>query len=229
MLQGAISMDIYKSIDDTINKLIISVENFEPSRLYIKRIRRTDGTYIYYVGKSCRDNVSLYVGSGKVWRDYIKKYGKDSIEQVWCSEWYTDPFSIQYDAIRFSLENDIINSSTWANSKIENGVDGGLISDDCKKQISITMTGIKRRPGSGTSGTIWINNGITRTCIKKDQDIPEGWSIGQGCDVKRLSGKNNSVYGKIKCNNGEIMKYFSTEDSIPDGWVKGGLKRSSLK
>jgi len=128
-------------------------------------------------------------------------------------------------AIRFSLENNIVESTAWANSKIENGLDGGLISDDSKKSISDKLSGIKRGPSSGTSGTTWFNNGTINSCFKKDQIIPVGWIRGK-INKGQFKGERNSVYGKIKCNNGVIIKYFNSQDEIPVGWTKGGLKKN---
>lgn len=216
-------MNIYTTLDLQINNLLVIPTRFKSSRLYIKRILRDNGVYIYYFGKSWKENLKSYTGSGVVWDSFVKKYGKDNVEHIWESHWYDDPLEIQHVAIRFSLENNIVESPTWANSKIENGLDGGLISSHSKKSISNKLFGIKRGPNSGTSGTMWINDGVTNTCIKKDQIIPMGWFSGRV--TKDQFGKNNSVYGKIKCNNGIIIKYFDSEDQIPDGWFKGSLKK----
>ena len=104
---------------------------------------------MYYFGKSCQISIETYSGSGHIWLDYIAKYGKNSIEHVWNSEYYNDPIEVQIEAIKFSLENDIVNSMSWANSQIENGLDGGLLTEYSKKLISSKLTGIRRKPGEG--------------------------------------------------------------------------------
>lgn len=211
------SKTIYKSIDHYITH---DVKNYTPSVLYIKRIRRDSGCFIYYFGKTKRvDEVYKYSGSGVIWEDYIKKYGKENIETVWVSDVYFDHIEIQSIAISFSIENNIVESESWANRKLENGIDGGLLSIETRKKISAKMSGIKHSPG--TSGTIWINNGVKRSCIKHGSPIPLGWV--EGYKICGTEYKNISVAGKNIYNNGAINKYFSLED-LPIGWTRGKLK-----
>lgn len=114
---------------------------FVPSRLYIKRIND-----LWYFGKSSKTDINSYPGSGKIWRDKMKKYGKDAIVTEWVSDWYYDESEIRMVALAFSLENDIISSPKWANLKLENGIDGGPFphTDQSRKKISLSGTGLKR-------------------------------------------------------------------------------------
>lgn len=173
-------MSIYTELSDSIkHHLKHNIQVYKPTRLYIKRIRRNDDSYLYYFGKTCHPSVEMYTGSGHIWLKYITKYGKGSIEHVWNSDYYDDPAQIQLEAIKFSLENDIVNSKLWANSQIENGLDGGLLTEHSKELIRLKLKGIKRKPGSGTSNTIWVNNGNINSCIPKSTLIPEGWVKGR--------------------------------------------------
>jgi len=89
----------------------------------IRRIIRNDGSSVFYFHKTTQDDYENYHGSGKVWKDFIKHHGNP--ELLWVSEPYCCPITLQKVAIRFSIENDIVNSIIWANLKIENGLDGG--------------------------------------------------------------------------------------------------------
>lgn len=111
-----------KSITESI------ISKFRPTRLYIKEL-----CGVYYFGKSCAKNVEVYSGSGVIWRKRIKKYGKDKIRTIWISDWYYDPQLLQEVAMHFSEENDIVNSSKWANIMPENGLSGGMSADIAKK------------------------------------------------------------------------------------------------
>ena len=160
---------------------------FKPTRLYIKSIERVDGSVIKYFGKSTAEDIFSYTGSGKIWRDYIKKYGKHSIKTEWVSEWFYDKNILQEFALKFSSDNNIIESSLWANMKLENGLDGGLVSEESKKILSKKQLGRKTK---GTSGKIWITNGIYQLCVNHDYIIPEGWFKG------RAPGKCGKLFSK---------------------------------
>lgn len=96
------------------------INNFVPTRLYIKEL-----VGIKYFGKTTQNNIESYSGSGVVWSKRIKKYGKQNIKTLWISDWYHDPYEIMKDALRFSIENNIVESSEWANLWPENGINGG--------------------------------------------------------------------------------------------------------
>jgi len=107
-------MTIYKKIH--ITESIRT--SFKPTRLCIKKLEGT-----YYFCKSTRKNILSYTGSGVLWKARIKKYSKDKIETLWVSDWYYTPEEIQDAAIHFSIENDIVNSKSWANMAPEWGID----------------------------------------------------------------------------------------------------------
>jgi hypothetical protein len=91
-----------------------------PTYLYIKQ---HSITRLKYFGKTTR-NPYKYSGSGKYWLSHIKKHGKEHIVTLWVSGPYHDKSIVDY-ALRFSEENNIVESSDWANLKPENGLDGG--------------------------------------------------------------------------------------------------------
>lgn len=114
-LSRSISMCIYSPIPITeqIRK------SFKPCRLYIKELAG-----MKYLGKTSRDPYK-YTGSGVIWRDRIKKYGKEHIKTLWVSDWFYDPQLIHSIAISISNENKIVESNEWANLKPEDGLTGG--------------------------------------------------------------------------------------------------------
>ena len=95
--------------------------NFKPTCLYIKRHSVTG---LKYFGKTTRDPLK-YRGSGKEWKQHFTEHGKKFIETLWVSKLFTDPDDIYEFATFVSEELDIVNSPEWANSKVENGLDGG--------------------------------------------------------------------------------------------------------
>lgn len=96
-------------------------ETILPTRLYIKQHSITG---LKYFGKTIRDPYT-YLGSGTRWNNHIRKHGKEFVETLWVSEPYTDAKLIKEVALKFSLENNIVESNEWANLILENGIDGG--------------------------------------------------------------------------------------------------------
>lgn len=92
----------------------------------IRMITRTNGDKVYYLHKTFTKD-SKYQGSGVKWKKFLKKYES---KLIWESKYYTDPIELQYEAIKLSLEHNIIESNLWANDKLETGLDGGYISSN---------------------------------------------------------------------------------------------------
>jgi hypothetical protein len=111
-------MNIYtaKPITDKI------VESFIPARLYIKEING-----IKYFGKTSKEDIFKYVGSGKLWLKHVNKYGKENVKTPWVSDWFYDPQHIQQFALMFSELNQIVESEEWANLMPEDGLSGGAV------------------------------------------------------------------------------------------------------
>jgi hypothetical protein len=87
--------------------------------LYHKRHKITG---LNYFGKTSQDPFS-YGGSGRYWQDHLKIHG-DDVEtiRVWS---FTELEECVEFALSFSKENNIVESSDWANLRPENGLDGG--------------------------------------------------------------------------------------------------------
>jgi hypothetical protein len=73
-------------------------------------------------------NVYNYKGSGLYWKKHINKHGKNVTVGV--MGFYTDYQRCRDAALKFSQENDIVNSDAWANLVLENGTDGALSGSD---------------------------------------------------------------------------------------------------
>ena len=129
-----------------------------PTYLYIKQHSVTKKKYF---GKTTRDPYT-YNGSGKVWTRHINKHGKEHIVTLWVSDLYYDT-SIVEVALKFSADNDIVNSKEWVNMEPENGLNGWVPgrkrgpcseetkakkrkpqSEEQKAKKSVNMTGKKR-------------------------------------------------------------------------------------
>jgi hypothetical protein len=93
--------------------------SIEPTRLYIKQCSHCE---LKYYGKHTGKNIEKYKGGGKYWKRHLKKHKAIAIH-IWNSNWFYDT-SIVDVATKFSTDNNIVESSNWANMKFENGLDG---------------------------------------------------------------------------------------------------------
>jgi hypothetical protein len=105
--------------------------------LYHKRHRITG---LNYFGKTTIEPY-VYNGSGKYWRRHLNKHGIDvETVQVWE---FTEQTKCTEFALKFSIENNIVESRTWANLKIEDGKDGGDPGPLGRKKMSEAKLGKK--------------------------------------------------------------------------------------
>ena len=94
----------------------------KPTYLYIKQHTLTK---LKYFGKTTKKSPIEYLGSGKYWKKHIKKHGEQHVETIWC-QLFTDKNDLEKFALNFSKDNNIVESTEWANLKNENGLDGGF-------------------------------------------------------------------------------------------------------
>ena len=111
------------------------MSNFKPTFLYIKQHQITG---MLYFGKTVQNNPVKYKGSGKYWKQHIRKYGENEVDTVWYCLYY-DRDEINNFALQFSKEHNIVKSQLWANRTEETGIDdrtGTTHSDESKKLMS---------------------------------------------------------------------------------------------
>lgn len=88
--------------------------------LYVKTHNITG---LKYFGKTIRKDPHKYKGSGKRWKNHIKKHGYNVTTDI-IGE-YTDIEQCKIHALKFSIDNNIVESNEWANLKNE-VLDGGF-------------------------------------------------------------------------------------------------------
>lgn len=89
------------------------------THLYIKTHLETE---LKYFGKTKSSDPFKYLGSGKYWIKHLKVHGNNIHTEILGS--FTDLKECYEVALKFSLDNDIVNSDKWANLKLEL-LDGG--------------------------------------------------------------------------------------------------------
>ena len=90
-------------------------------RLLIKTHSKTGAKYFC---KTNRSNWQQYKGSGPYWLNHLKSYGEEHITEVY-AEFKEECDELVETALKFSEENDIVNSDLWKNLIPENGLGGG--------------------------------------------------------------------------------------------------------
>lgn len=96
------------------------MKDFQPTFLYIKQHNITG---LKYFGKTVELDPVKYKGSGKRWQHHLKKHGND-VSTIWYQR-FTDKDELKKFSLRFSEENNIVESKDWANLKPEDGLWGG--------------------------------------------------------------------------------------------------------
>jgi hypothetical protein len=195
--------------------------------LYIKHHTITK---LKYFGKCSGNDPWKYTGSGKYWLRHIKKYGKDHVEtvKIWS-------FNCLYDAnkfaLKFSKDNDIVNSKEWANLIEENALDGWPAGQTHSAETKIKIS--RAKSGSKHSEERRKNQSNRQRGNKHSEERRKNQSEAQmkrfSCPEERKQHLLNAQktrgvrVGKKHYNNGIITKTFKEHPG--DGWVLGRLKR----
>jgi hypothetical protein len=104
---------------------------YTPTYLYVKYHKLTG---LKYFGKTTQ-NPFTYLGSGTRWTRHIKKHGTEHVDTLWV-QLFSDKNELINFATSFSVENNIVESSEWANLCIENGLDGGARVNNHVKRLN---------------------------------------------------------------------------------------------
>lgn len=168
-----------------------SENNFKPTYLYVKQ-HQTSG--LKYFGKTTSSNPIKYHGSGVYWLRHLKKYGFH-VNTVWYKLFTNKRELIEY-ALKFSSENNIVESDDWANLKIENGLDGGdcgnlgKMSTKKKLQGKIPLHVYKK---SILKHTFFHENGMNELCTVTE--MTSKYKLTKSGLSHLISGKLKSYLG----------------------------------
>lgn len=201
-------------------------KNLDSTWLMIKRHRITG---LLYFCKTSRGDPLRYIGSGRYWKNHIRKHGK-YIDTIWCKEFLNQEELTNY-ALFISHYFDVVHSKDnngnkiWANLEIENGINGMPIGTDRGESFKNNCRILNKGNKNSSYGKYWWTNGIDSI---KSNICPEGWWRGRSTlfkkhisTIKRNElniGRRNPSYGKYWWTNG-IDSVKSTK--CPEGWVRG--------
>jgi len=174
-------------------------------------------TKLKYFGKTSRyftveDLQKNYHGSGVYWNKHLKKHGNNvsmEIIGIYNSDEVLDI------ALKFSDDNDIVNSYEWANLVPENGLDGGSIGSTHTKETIEKLRKIKLNTSDETKSK--ISNTLTG---KKASDETKAKMSATRKGVKK------SAEHKAKISKSNCGKIFTQEHRDNIGLAGRGRKHS---
>ena len=126
---------------------------FKPTYLYVKTHNKTG---LKYFGKTVNRHPETYRGSGVRWLNHLNYHGNDVTTEI--IGYFTDEYECRAAAIEFSLTNNIVESTSWANLEIENGTNGGFVGCVGDKNTQF--------------GTMWITDGTHNRKMPKNEPLP---------------------------------------------------------
>lgn len=157
-------------------------------KLMIKTHNSTGLRYLCYTRK--KDHES-YTGSGVDWLQHLLQHGFDFSTELLLE---TEDFEFfKSKAIEFSIQFDVVESSNWANRKIEEGDGGDTVSN-------------KR----------WITNGSEDRYLTVGLELPEGWRYGRSKCVFNDRNKQREFSAKSDRKKAAIK----TKQTWAEGKVK---------
>jgi hypothetical protein len=128
-------------------------------------------TGLKYLCKTSRPNYYEYNGSGKYWKRYIKKHGKNIKTTLLFETENKEEF--RKIALEYSHKFNVIKSDEWANLRNEDG-DGGTTTKD----------------------TRWITNGKQEKIIYPNETIPDQWYLGRSPNCVFSNSQIQSILSK---------------------------------
>lgn len=169
-------------------------EKMKQIYLMIKTHNITGKKYLCKREADSDDKAIKYTGSGLLWKQHIKEFGKDISTEII----YKCPISAKEEfrnvAIEYSIKFNIVESDGWLNVITEEGQGGS------------------RSETNGTKGKKWMHKGEKHTLVPEDQInmyLSNGWIVGHS-DIQKH--KNSLAQkGKKSWNKGKKM---------PDGFGK---------
>ena len=175
--------------------------------LYIKTHKITG---LKYFGKTTKQDVESYLGSGIYWRKHLQKYGREMDTKV--IGIFADPNECSCVALEFSRKNNIVESKEWANLKEENGLDGSppgvKFSDKHRAKLRQNMLGICNNPFTDKTRNKMSNS----SRIREEMKIKEGNHIFCGEQGSKLAKERNKKLSQEGKHNFQIKGMVSVTD-----------------
>jgi len=113
------------------NPLLINEDKIIPIHLYVKEFSITK---LLYFGMTTKKDPVTYPGSGLYWANHYKKHGGKKFIKTLCVWTFNNQNDATEFALRFSEDNNIVESEKWANLIPENAIHREVSSETRKKK-----------------------------------------------------------------------------------------------
>lgn len=178
--------------------------------LYIKQHSITG---LKYFGKTIGKDPFKYPGSGKYWNRHLKIHGKNHIQTLDVYGFDNQELCTEF-ALKFSKDNNIVESKEWANLIEENGLDGWVAGKTHSNQTRLKLS--KSLKGRKLPVKVKISISLSKIGIKPSNEARRKMS---NAAKRRIS---ESTKGRKWWNNTHI-EILSTDQPI--GYILGRIKR----
>ena len=185
-----------------------STRIYKPTWLYIKQHNQTG---LKYFGKTTRDPYK-YKGSGFYWKRHIADHGND-VTTLWCQLFETLE-EITAFALKFSEDNNIVDSDEWANLMVEDGSTGGNIGKAGIEKMAAT----RAANGSFARSKESVEKAMAARKANGTWNTTTPESIARGVESRRRNGTLNpntpeSIAKGLETKRARGTIYNATEES----------------
>lgn len=182
--------------------------------LYIKTHNVTG---LKYFGKTTKDPYK-YHGSGHYWKRHLRKYGNDINTEIYGI--YDDLSSLSEASIKFSIENNIVESNEWANLIIETGSGAPAGSDHPQYGMKHTKESLNKM--SNHMNKVWAD---TESRESRIENMKLSWTDERRQEqTDRL--KEEYWTDERKETHSKHMKQLHASRPDELGWRKSGFKNT---
>jgi hypothetical protein len=188
-------------------------EAIKPTRIYHKQCSHCG---LNYLGKTVRDEIENYTGSGVYWQNHLKKHNAESIH-IWNSNWFYDTSIVDY-ALDLSEKLNIVESKEWANAVPEDGLGDGGPTNKGRKLSPQWRENIASSVSQTKNSTEWKET-VGKEAREKDRKIKNdpiwretvgrpSWEVSK---KKQIDTKSDPIW---KSNNSKTCEHCGKKCDI---------------
>lgn len=157
-----------------------------------------------------------YHGSGSYWRNHLKAHGDNVTMEIYkiCSLDKTKDDYVVPIALNFSTENNIVESTSWANKLPENGLDGvgPNTTEEFRRKVGEYSKGkAVYTDEHGNKIKISVDDALKRNLVAESK----GRKYSDDVNIKKGSiGEKNGMHGKTHSDEAKTKQGLKSKNTI---------------